>query len=435
MRYFVLFLFYSLFLSAGEVSILPKQDIPSQSFIVPVERGSPLLSTYDRMAHGEQLLSREPFRFSVNTKGKGEVIAERPIILACFDSVDHSWHIVHVAIPFPVPESYFGSLRRAQSLESRANCIVPVRSLQSEYEVKHVKGVGATRLVIDVTSISPEGVRRPLVVYRMKFASIKGKGVLSKKDLERRVTAQTYTPLAQFFEQEIFVEEGRRLLRVHAQVARAALENGAVPSLLAKGIVSGSTFADVVPLALAISEQWDPLFFKLEREASMRRVLAEYGLNREQAFMWSTSSANAIGCLQFTNVNSNGTYAMVVRSYPKAKLNPSFEPGARDMHNVFKAAICLLDYEAAHDTRAKKLLQAKSELGVFHSVAAYNGGGSAGRKLLDALFRLNRQLVSMLNVQLLKIPRAIAGSRKGKQNTETPMYMEKYIFLVATLGT
>ena len=57
-------------------------------------------------------------------------------------------------------------------------------------------------------------------------------------------------------------------------------------------------------------------------------VLSQYGLKREEAYRYSVSSAKALGPMQFTNRRGNGTYALVVRRCPGARLDPSFESGA-----------------------------------------------------------------------------------------------------------
>ena len=104
-------------------------------------------------------------------------------------------------------------------------------------------------------------------------------------------------------------------------------------------------------------------------------MLSHYGLKREEAYRYSVSSASALGPMQFTNRRGNGTYALVVRRCPEAKLDPKFERGATDLLNAMKAAICLFDLELAQmraDIRLAYRDNAKV-LGIF-PVAAYNGG-------------------------------------------------------------
>src|SRR4029077_12765681 len=89
----------------------------------------------------------------------------------------------------------------------------------------------------------------------------------------------------------------------------------------------------------------------------------------------SVSSANALGPMQFTNRKGNGTYALVVRSCPGARLDPIFESGATNLLNAMKAAICLLDLDlASMPTDIRLAYRANPDvLGIF-PVAAYNGG-------------------------------------------------------------
>jgi hypothetical protein len=122
-------------------------------------------------------------------------------------------------------------------------------------------------------------------------------------------------------------------------------------------------------------------------------VLSHYGLKREEAYRYSVSSASALGPMQFTNRKGNGTYAMVVRRCPEARLDPDFERGATDLLNAMKAAICLFDIE---------LFQMRSEirlayrdnmevLGIF-PVAAYNGGPRNVAKLYGVMKRMGVKL-------------------------------------------
>ena len=162
--------------------------------------------------------------------------------------------------------------------------------------------------------------------------------------------------------------------------------------------------------------------------------------------MWSASSANALGALQFTNKNNNGTYAGVVRTYKKAELVKNFENGARNMHNVIKAAICLLDLELARSVRAKALFEKNTCLGAIYPVAAYNGGPLAAERMIVEIERLNGKPLPALDRALMKLPKAIRSGlgidtrEKKKQdkrvakgirmNTETPMYIKKYLYLM-----
>jgi hypothetical protein len=196
-----------------------------------------------------------------------------------------------------------------------------------------------------------------------------------------------------------------------------------------------------------ISEQWDPLFFMEDQKGSLKHILAEYGINREEAFMWSVSSANAVGPLQFTNKNNNGTYAAVVRAYREVELVKNFEDGSRNMHNVIKAALCLLDLELARSKKAIDLFAKDTTLGGIHPVAAYNGGPLAAERMITEIERLNGKKLSGLDRALMKLPNVLLPasyrsekSRKKKVvikgirgNSETPMYVKKYLYLIEYL--
>jgi hypothetical protein len=423
---FILF-FSALFLSGGEVRVLAKQYVPYQSHVLPPSADSPLLLEYARVQYAEFLLKDQAFRFELKQSGKTSVLKERPVILACFDVRDMTWHLVHVAIPYPIPESYFRSLRKANTLAERNVCTFPVRAVTPEYTVEHVRGAGASRLLLRVIRHTESGKKRELIVYRMKYAKLSGNPKQSFESQQKTLLAQTYTPLSAHFETEEFVFEGERFLRAHIAYAKQILSKHA----LAKDTLLrfGLHIPDATVFALHVSEQWDPLFFRLEKEKSYKRILAEYGLNREEAFVWSVSSANAIGPLQFTNMKNNGTYASIVRLYRPVNLSTSFEDGARDLHNVIKAAFCLLDYELAQNTQAKELFRKNPALALLHPVAAYNGGGLAGQRIMQSILRLNKNAVNA-HILTLRIPPAIASTRRRRANTETPMYVKKYIAII-----
>ena len=113
----------------------------------------------------------------------------------------------------------------------------------------------------------------------------------------------------------------------------------------------GELLADSIPLqvitTLAVIEQTDDKDYVEKQALAFDEVLSQYGLKQEEAYRYSVSSANAIGPMQFTNRRGNGTYALVVRRCPAAKLDPNFESGATNLLNAMKAAVCLLDLELA----------------------------------------------------------------------------------------
>src|SRR6201999_1288769 len=159
----------------------------------------------------------------------------------------------------------------------------------------------------------------------------------------------------------------------------------------------GELLADkIVPqviTTLAVIEQTDDGDYMDKQALAFDDVLSQYGLKREEAFRYSVSSAKALGPMQFTNRKGHGTYALVVRQCPGAKLDPIFERGATNLLNAMKAAVCLLDlYLAGMSSEIRTAYRANPQvLGIF-PVAAYNGGGRNVTKLYRALTRMKVKL-------------------------------------------
>jgi hypothetical protein len=206
----------------------------------------------------------------------------------------------------------------------------------------------------------------------------------------------------------------------------------------------GELLADVVPAevitTLAVIEQTDDADYVKKKAGAFNEVLSQYGLKREQAYRYSVSSAAALGPMQFTNRRGNGTYAMVVRRCPAARLDPNFERGATNLLNAMKAAICLFDIElyqmradirvAYHDNR--------EVLGIF-PVAAYNGGPRNVTKLYGVMKRMGVKLEDLRPPGELPEGRQVtcpclwkedeSGIRPvaiPKYNNENRWYIEKY---------
>jgi len=153
--------------------------------------------------------------------------------------------------------------------------------------------------------------------------------------------------------------------------------------------------------------------------------------------------------MQFTNRKGNGTYSLVVRRCPGAKLDPIFERGATNLLNAMKAAVCLLDLDLAgmrEDIRVAYRAN-PDVLGIF-PVAAYNGGSRNVTKLYRVLTKMK------VNLDELTRPgvQAAGGSVtcpcvwkvKGtetlplsipKYNNENRWYIEKYQSIVSLFGS
>lgn len=455
MRHIVLFfVFMQSFLFAGTPKVKPPPPgryLPPQSFVVQPETTGPLAVHYTRIKHADMLCAKEVIHFEKKIKGKSELLLERPVVLATFDPVDSSWHMVHVAVPNPIPESYFRDLRKARTIAERNACKIPIRVITPGYSVEHVIGAGPTRLTVKVRYARNGGkeLTDVLTVYRMVYPRIPGKKETNYARAIARAQFLYYTPGNDELYSQAFVKEGERFLRKKVRAAQEELRRLGVHSHAFPEKLLGDVFPDEIPLSLMVSEQWDPLYFLEDQKGSLKHILAEYGINREEAFMWSVSSANAVGSLQFTNKNNNGTYASVVRAYREAGLLTNFEDGTRNMHNVIKAAICLLDLELARSKKGTELFATDPILGGILPVSAYNGGPLAAERMINEIERLNGKKLPFIDRALMKLPNTILPasyrsekSRKKKAvlkgirgNSETPMYGKKYLFLMDYWGT
>jgi hypothetical protein len=249
-----------------------------------------------------------------------------------------------------------------------------------------VNGTGAERLMF---AFSRDG--DPLKVYGRKFPVFDNNLVKHKQWSAVVQTAKpiVYLPFTEDTFDPGFVSGGKDFLVATARKALEELRHTEVPS----AAFPGELLADVIPVqlitTLAVIEQTDDLDYVEKQGLAFDAVLSQYGLKQEEAYRYSVSRAKALGPMQFTNRKGNGTYALVVRRCPGARLDPSFERGATNLLNAMKAAVCLLDLDLAGMPQdIRRAYRANPEvLGIF-PVAAYNGGSRNVAKLYRVLTRM-----------------------------------------------
>jgi hypothetical protein len=235
----------------------------------------------------------------------------------------------------------------------------------------------------------------PLKVYGRKFPVFDSALVAKKRWRAVVETARpiVYLPSNQDTLDPLFVSGGKEFLLDTARKAIEELRLARAPSVAFPGVL----LADVVPAevlaTLAVIEQTDDADFVKKKAGAIDEVLSHYGLKREEAYRYSVSSASALGPMQFTNRKGNGTYALVVRRCPQAKIDPDFERGATNLLNAMKAAICLFDIELFQMRSDIRLAYRdnKEVLGIF-PVAAYNGGPRNVAKLYGVMKRMGVEL-------------------------------------------
>jgi len=332
----------------------------------------------DLVSEAKSVLRDVELEYVFTGKGKREVLRGRPVAFALWSEAKQEWSIVHIEIPRPPVKWKPG--RKPFSFRVRTPGI----------EARHVKGTGAERLMF---AFSRDG--EPLKVYGRKFPVFDSALVAKKKWRAVVATARpiVYLPSNDDTLDPLFVSGGKEFLLDTAHRAIEELRLAKAPAVA----FPGELLADVVPAevlaTLAVIEQTDDADFVKTGTGAFDEVLSHYGLKREEAYRYSVSSASAIGPMQFTNRKGNGTYALVVRRCPEAKLDPNFERGAMDLLNAMKAAICLFDIELSQMRSDIRLAYRDNPdvLGIF-PVAAYNGGPRNVAKLYRVMQRMGVRL-------------------------------------------
>ena len=335
----------------------------------------------DLVAEAGGVLRNVQLDYVFTKKGRKELLRGRPVAFALWSEAKSQWTVVHLEIPRP-PFKWKPGRRP-----------FPFRMLTPGVEAWHVKGTGAERLMF---AFARDGEK--LKVYGRKFPVFDSALVAKKKWRAVVETAKpiVYLPFSEDTLDPEFVNDGTEFLLATAQRAIDDLRRANAPSVA----FPGERLADVVPpeviATLAVIEQTDDADFLKKKSGAFDEVLSQYGLKRNEAYRYSVSRAAAVGPMQFTNRRGNGTYALVVRRCPEARLDPNFERGAADLLNAMKAAICLFDIELAQMRPEIRYAYRdnKEVLGIF-PVAAYNGGPRNVAKLHAVVNRMGVQLADL----------------------------------------
>ncbi|HKT74756.1 MAG TPA: hypothetical protein VJQ47_17860 [Steroidobacteraceae bacterium] len=333
---------------------------------------------HDLVAEAQTLLRDVELQYVFTGKGKRQVLRGRPVAFALWSEAKQEWSIVHIELPRPPIKWRPGGKP------------LVFRTLTPGIQARHVTGTGAERLMF---AFSRDG--DPLKVYGRKFPVFDNNLIKHKQWSAVVQTAKpiVYLPFTEDTFDPAFVNSGKEFLIATARKAIEELRLAQVRSTAFRG----ELLADVIPLqliaTLAVIEQTDDKDYVEKQALAFDEVLSQYGLKREEAYRYSVSNAKALGPMQFTNRKGNGTYALVVRRCPGARLDPSFESGATNLLNAMKAAACLLDLDLAEMREDIRLAYRANPdvLGIF-PVAAYNGGSRNVAKLYRALTRMKVKL-------------------------------------------
>jgi len=362
----------------GEVPIaVAESEQPADSVAEVVVQGRILTRhevIHDLVTEGQALLRDVELKYVLTGKGRRQTLRGRPVAFALWSEEKEKWTVAQIELPRP-------PIRWKPGRKPLA-----FRMLTPGIDARHVKGTGAERLMF---AFSVDG--EPLKVYGRKFPVFDNKLVKRKRWADVVETAKpiVYLPFTEDTFDPGFVSGGKEFLVATAAKALEELRGARVPSAAFPGELLADAIPPQVVTTLAVIEQTDDRDYVQKQGVAFDEVLSQYGLKQEEAYRYSVSSAKALGPMQFTNRRGNGTYSLVVRRCPGAKLDPKFESGATNLLNAMKAAICLLDLELAG--MRSDIREAYKDnpvvLGIF-PVAAYNGGPRNVTKLYAVLNRM-----------------------------------------------
>ena len=407
----------------GKESIRPPDELAEVLVQAPLPARPETIR--GRMLEAQNLLRKVDLKYVFTGQGKSEVLRGRPVAFALWSEAKKQWVMAQVEIARPPVKWKPGGKP------------LPVTVLTPGITAQHVKGTGAERLMF---TFERDG--EALKVYGRKFP-VFDNDLIKRKQWRAVVESASpiiYLPFTEDTLDPYFIDSGREFLLATARRAAEELRSTGAPSMA----FPKELLADIVPpeviTTLAVIEQTDDADYAEDPTAAYSEVLNQYGLKREEAYRYSVSRASAIGPMQFTNKRGNGTYAMVVRRCPAAKLDPNFERGATDLLNVMKAAICLFDSDlssmraeirnAYHDNR--------KVLGIF-PVASYNGGSKNVTRLFNVIKKMKLELNELRPPGMQPAERPVTcpclwrNSGTGavpvtipKYNNENRWYVEKY---------
>ena len=385
---------------------------------------------HDLVTEAQALLRDFELQYVLTGKGRNQTLRGRPVAFALWSEAKQLWTIAQVELPRPPVKWKPG--RKP----------LPFRMLTPGIEARHVKGTGAERLMFAFTA---DG--EPLKVYGRKFPVFDNKLVKHRQWSAVVQTAKpiVYLPFTEDTFDPGFVSGGKEYLVATAGKALEELRQAKVPSRAFPGELLADAIPPEVVTTLAVIEQTDDADYVEKQSVAFEEVLSQYGLKRDEAYRYSVSRAKALGPMQFTNRKGNGTYSLVVRRCPGARLDPVFESGATNLLNAMKAAVCLMDLEIS--AMKPDIREAYKDdpvvLGIF-PVAAYNGGPRNVAKLYRVLSRMNIQLdeLSRPNLELTDSPvkcpcvwKADGESARPvsipRYNNENRWYIEKYQSIVS----
>ncbi len=303
-----------------------------------------------------EILKKENVSFRRAGKAKNSRIVSRDILLAVYSQKTEMIDIIRLEVSVPK------SLR-----DSNFNFKV----VGFTYGVQRIAGKGITRLEFDV--FKNETLEDVIVLDSRHLHLEKNRS--SPRDL-------FYFPYSDIFQNNYFTKNGKETYFDIISEAVEELCDTETKSLA----FSDKLLCKTIPISfltvLGAIEQTDDGEFFSNSAYALKKFSTHIARNNEKAFSYSVSVDGARGLMQFMNSSKIGTYNLVRKKYPKAKLIADFEKGTADMKNSIKAALCLADMNLAGMPDGFFWLMIKNpKIGGAILSSAHNGGLARARKL------------------------------------------------------
>jgi hypothetical protein len=191
---------------------------------------------------------------------------------------------------------------------------------------------------------------------------------------KRLAVPAVYVPYSPALRTKESIAAGREYLVALADKASDRLDKRVVMSMVETDRRVSETVPAKVLMTLLVIEHVDPDEFDRDgTQAVVEKVLATLATNREDAYRYAVSYANARGLAQFIP----STYRITRDRYPKAGMPKDFVAGMTNHEDAVVAQYCLADWSMTKlPARVLAKLAAsprQEDLGAFLA-AAYNGG-------------------------------------------------------------
>ncbi len=314
--------------------------------IFPPQEAEVKFDIYEKITEGIALLKSSPALQYETIDGRNESeLKRRQIALAILDTKSGKLQEVRVwakeselesdqAMPFPIIVQWWNSFNSTYQIPNHPNLIV----VANKYLIP--RSYLPEQSILELVADAPQS----------------------------RYMDMVYVPYSKALHAPDVVSAGKEYINERVEEAYEALWRLQVPSRARPGALVADVISQDLVKNIVLVEHIDPTWLELADDggkALAERVLILIGANREWAYRYTNSKADAYGLGQFIEP----TYNAMVERYPTANLITDRILGMADHTNAFKAMAILFDNEMA-EIQTKAGVPATDEM----LSAAYNGG-------------------------------------------------------------